>query len=166
MPTKPANVQLLAATDAHFAWMLQQALAPEPHALRLPPQGVDSTEILTLLRAAAADLRSKFSGGCWLIIVDQEVVGLISYKRPPDVSGVTEIGFGVAQSRRGQGYATAAIRAVVQLAGNDPRVRSMTAETTLNNHASQAALEAAGFLQAGLRTDADDGELATWVRAL
>jgi RimJ/RimL family protein N-acetyltransferase len=42
------------------------------------------------------------------MVEGDEVVGMISFKGPPR-GGVVEIGYGVAESRRGRGHATRAV---------------------------------------------------------
>ena len=155
-------MKLLAATDAHFAWMLGETPAVEPPTLKLPVGGVDDSGTLRMLRASAARLYACQSHGCWLITSDNEVVGLISYKGWPDEHGAVEIGFGVAQSRRHRGHATAAVEAVVGLARADGRIKALAAETAPPNIASQTALTRAGFKRAGARTDPEDGPLLIW----
>ena len=155
-------MKLLAATDAHFAWMLGETPAVEPRTLKLPSGGVDDGDVLRMLRPSAAGLNARQPHGFWLITSDNEVVGLISYKRPPGEDGAVEIGFGVAESRRRRGHATAAVEAVVGLARSDGRVKTLTAETALPNIASQTALARAGFKRAGTRTDPEDGPLLIW----
>ena len=154
--------KLLAATDAHFAWMLGEAPVVDPLTLKLPAGGVDDAETLRILRASAAGLRARQFHGCWLIVSDDEVAGLISYKGWPNKEGAVEIGFGVAQSRRCRSHATAAVKAVVDLARADDRIKTLTAETAPPNIASQAALTRAGFKRARARTDPEDGPLLIW----
>src|SRR5579862_3209407 len=82
--------------------------------------------------------------GSWLMVVDDEVVGLCSYKTPPTAEGLVEIGYGIAPQRRRLGYATQAAGLLIEAARNDERVRALTAETALANLASQRVLEING----------------------
>jgi len=155
-------MKLLAATDAHFAWMLGETPAVDPVTLKLPTGGVDDGKTMRTLRASAAALHARQSYEFWLIVSNGEVVGLISHKCWPDEDGAVEIGFGVAQSRRGRGHATAAVKAVVDLARADDRIKTLTAETASPNIASQTALTRAGFECVSTRTDPEDGLLLVW----
>jgi len=77
-----------------------------------------------------------------------------------------EIGYGIAPSKRGNGYATSAVAAMVEAAVLDPSVDALTAETAVQNLASQAVLERNGFARASTRIDVEDGEVIGWARRL
>ena len=73
-----------------------------------------------------------------------ELVGWGGFKRPP-ADGVVELGYEIAASRQGRGFATAATRAMVAEAFADPRVRVVIAHTLPEPNASNHVLEKAGF---------------------
>ncbi len=152
---------LVEALDAHYAWMLGDAPTPAPD-LRLAPGGVDTAETLGVLRAMNRRLQSSGSHGSWLVVVDQEVVGLCGYKRPADADGTVEIGYGIAECRRNCGHATRAVSAMLTFAGRDPAVATVVAATSVGNVASQTVLERNGFIKTGKSYDPDDGELIWW----
>ncbi|HYJ68402.1 MAG TPA: GNAT family N-acetyltransferase [Nocardioidaceae bacterium] len=74
---------------------------------------------------------------------DGLAIGGVGFKGPPD-GGVVEIGYGLASSARGHGYATEALRALVQIAAG-LGVTTIRADTDLDNVASQRTLDNAGF---------------------
>jgi RimJ/RimL family protein N-acetyltransferase len=150
-------LQLLPATDAHFAWMLGEAAPPDD--LRLPPGHVDEPWVLKWLRRTLQKLGGY---GSWLMVVDGEVVGMCSYKCPPTAKGDVEIGYGVAPQRRRLGYAARAAALIIAAARQDSRVRAITAETAVANLPSQRVLETNGFRQTGRNTDDDEGEMIVW----
>jgi RimJ/RimL family protein N-acetyltransferase len=76
---------------------------------------------------------------------DGLAIGGVGFKGPPD-GGVVEIGYGLAPSARGHGYATEALRTLVQIAAG-VGVTTIRADTDLDNVASQRTLERAGFHQ-------------------
>jgi RimJ/RimL family protein N-acetyltransferase len=151
------GLALVAATDAHFAWLLGEADAPDQ--LRLPPSGIDEPWVYEWLRRTLPTLGDH---GSWLMVAGGEVVGLCSYKAPPDAQGDVEIGYGVALERRRLGHATSAVSQVVAEAWRDERVRAVRAETALANLPSQRVLEANGFVQTGRGMDDDEGETIVW----
>lgn len=55
-----------------------------------------------------------------------------------------------------------AIGSVVEWARAAPNVTAITAETALDNAASQRVLERNGFERVGERFDAEDGQLICW----
>jgi RimJ/RimL family protein N-acetyltransferase len=74
---------------------------------------------------------------------DGRAVGGIGFKGQPR-SGCVEIGYGLAPSARGQGYAAEAVVAMVKVAADRGLVK-VVADTTLDNIASQRTLLHAGF---------------------
>jgi RimJ/RimL family protein N-acetyltransferase len=145
-------------------WMLRGE--PAAHrGLTLPPGGVDAPFVLEIIRDIMRNLHSASCRASWAIVSDGEVVGLCGYRRPPR-AGSVEIGYGIAESRRKLGHATHAVQAMIELAQADPQMRSLTAETSVHNPASERVLEKNGFERTGNRHDAEDGELTGWRRLL
>jgi hypothetical protein len=92
-------------TDDDFAAMLRGEVSVRA-GLTQPPGGVDQPEVLRHVRRLASNLRCNgFSGGHWMMVVSDEVVGLCGFKAPPSSAGEIELGYGVAESRRGRGHA-------------------------------------------------------------
>ncbi len=157
-------VHLLPATDQHFAWFLKEASAPV--GLREPVGVVDDPIVLKILRRLTATLHAAGRHESWLIVDEDEVVGLCGCKRPPDATGAAEIGYGVAATRRHQGYATSAVQLIINELLRTSGVTRLLAETAVGNVPSQRVLERNGFLVEGRRHDAEDGELIIWSRPL
>ena len=84
-------------------------------------------------------------------IANGQAIGGIGFKGQPD-NGTAEIGYGIAPSGRGNGFATEAARAIVNLA-REHGVSRIVADTDRDNTASQRTLEHAGFTKTG--TDGD-----------
>jgi RimJ/RimL family protein N-acetyltransferase len=82
---------------------------------------------------------------------DGRAVGGIGFKGKPD-GGCAEVGYGLAPSARGYGYATEALLALLAVAA-DHGLSRVVADTTGDNVASQRTLERAGFRHIG--TDGD-----------
>jgi RimJ/RimL family protein N-acetyltransferase len=156
---------LFETADAHFAWILGEAPAPSA-GLKLPPCGLGTSEVLTMWRRSAERLRALRDGGNWMIVVQHEVVGLCSYRKPPNAEGVVEIGYSIAEDRRGLGYATQAIAGILEYAMTDSSVRCVTAGTAPENTASQRVLEKNGFVAAGRYLDPKWGDSILWRRDL
>ncbi|MEP7192568.1 MAG: GNAT family N-acetyltransferase [Actinomycetota bacterium] len=74
---------------------------------------------------------------------DGLVVGGVGFKGPPD-GEIVEIGYGLAPSARGHGYAAEALGSLMQIAA-DLGATTIRADTDLDNVASQRSLEHAGF---------------------
>jgi RimJ/RimL family protein N-acetyltransferase len=101
-----------------------------------------------------------------LIVDRNEVVGLCGFKRPADAGGAAEIGYGVAQSCRRQGYATMAVGLLINEVAKVKAASRLLAETATTNLESQGVLARNGFSVDGARHDPEDGKLLLWSRSL
>ncbi|MDZ4764030.1 MAG: GNAT family N-acetyltransferase [Chloroflexota bacterium] len=93
--------------------------------------------------------------GLWLIqhAEDRIVIGSAGFKGKPDETGMIEIGYGISQSYRRQGYTFEAARALVDWAFARPDVRRLTAEALYHNVASLRILEKLGMTRTGRMGD-------------
>jgi RimJ/RimL family protein N-acetyltransferase len=140
--------------------LLGEAEAPERGLRPLDDGLLEDPAVLRWLRELAARLPS------WLMVDGDEVVGACGYKTAPDADGWVEIGYGVAETRRGRGHATRAVAEMIALAAADPHIRALTAQTALANAASQGVLARNGFTQVGESVDPEDGPMMVWRLAL
>jgi RimJ/RimL family protein N-acetyltransferase len=76
---------------------------------------------------------------------DSLVLGDIGFHAPPDRSGTVTVGYGLAPAARGQGFATEALRALIDWALDQPGVRRVEADTAHGNFASRRVMERAGM---------------------
>lgn len=76
---------------------------------------------------------------------DGAAIGGIGFKGRPH-EGVVEVGYGLAPSARGRGYATEALQAIVELS-TTLDLDTVRADTDLDNVSSQRVLEKVGFRQ-------------------
>jgi RimJ/RimL family protein N-acetyltransferase len=150
---------LIEADDAAFAAL---AAGEAPGTLRLVEGGLETPEIMAMLRNLAATVGAQFRPSAWMIVEASEVVGLCSLKTPPDATGAVDIGYGVSAARRGRGIASRAVADVLAWARQDSAINRVTAETSVANIASQRVLERNGFVLLATRHDDEDGELFCW----
>ena len=95
--------------------------------------------------ALAADPNGSHWGARLFVAGDPpELVGWGGFKGPPE-HGVVELGYEIAESRRGRGLASAAARAMLEEAFADDRVTSVIAHTLAERNASNRVLEKVGF---------------------
>jgi RimJ/RimL family protein N-acetyltransferase len=80
---------------------------------------------------------------------DGTVVGDIGFHGPPNAEGAVTVGYGLAPSARGRGYATEALRALVAWALDRSEVTRVDADTTHANLPSQRVMERAGMRLVG-----------------
>ena len=96
------------------------------------------------LRASAAQGEQRPLGFYRITrLADGLAIGGTGFKGQPD-SGCVEIGYGLAPSARGHGYAAEALIALLSIAA-DHGLSTVIANTTLDNVASQRTLIRAGF---------------------
>jgi RimJ/RimL family protein N-acetyltransferase len=104
------------------------------------------------LRATAASGEQRPFGYYRITrLSDGRAVGGIGFKGQPD-GGTAEIGYGLAPSARGHGFAAEAVIALLAVAA-DHGLLKVIADTTVENMASQRTLTRAGFRL--VRTDDD-----------
>lgn len=132
-----------------------------PRSFELADTPIAPAPVLQMLADVAATVREAFAPASWLIVEAGEVVGLCSVTRPPS-DGVIDIGYGIAPSRQGRGFAGRAMAEIVEWARQTPGVTALTAETSTGNAPSQRVLARSGFVQVGERVDAEDGQLICW----
>ena len=149
---------ILETTEDDYVRLL---LGAAPRHYQLADTPISSPDILKMLASVASRVWAGFSPASWLIVESGELVGLCSITRPPK-DGCVDIGYGIAPSRRGLGYATRAVGEIVRWASDRPDVAALTAETSTANLASQRVLEANGFVRTGERVDDEDGPLICW----
>lgn len=85
-----------------------------------------------------------------------KVVGRIGFHGPPDNDGTVEIGYVVRRNRRRQGYATEAVRGLLEWGARHGASRCL-ASIAPGNTASLALARRLGFLRIGQQTDEIDG---------
>jgi RimJ/RimL family protein N-acetyltransferase len=83
-------------------------------------------------------------------------VGRAGYHGPPE-DGVLEVGYSIDPQYRRQGYARAALRALVDRAGREPGVTTVRASVSPDNVASRDLVLSEGFVRVGEQIDDEDG---------
>jgi RimJ/RimL family protein N-acetyltransferase len=159
----PNTVQLIAASHADFDALI---CGDTPANFRVADGGVETPEVLKMLQGLANSIRSDCLPAAWLMIVDNEVCGLVSLLSVPDINGRIAIGYGVAASCRRRGICSGAIAELIRWATDQPTIHAIVAETSIQNLPSQKVLINNGFEQIGDRVDPDDGALYCWERAI
>lgn len=87
----------------------------------------------------------------------QVAVGRAGYHGAPDPSGMVEIGYAVDPAYRRQGYARAALEALLQRAAREPQVRTVRVTISPDNAASYQLASQYGFTRVGEQWDDEDG---------
>lgn len=87
----------------------------------------------------------------------QVVVGFAGYHGPPDSTGMVEVGYAVDPTDRRQGYARAALVALLDRAEREPSVRTVRATIRPDNTSSRLLVVQYGFVEVGEQWDDEDG---------
>ena len=85
---------------------------------------------------------------------DGAVIGACGFLGPPDETGAVRVGYGLAESARRHGYATEALRGLLDWARSQDGLTCVLADTTRTNVRSQRVMERAGMRRVG-----EEGEL-------
>ncbi len=88
---------------------------------------------------------------------DGTVVGEIGAALDP-VAGTAQVGYSIVRSCWSQGYATEALRALLDRLLSDGDVGRVFGETMIDHHASRRVMEKAGMRERGRRRVGEDGQ--------
>lgn len=148
-----AVVDALAARDLAGA----NSLAPfELGSYFIEPESTRVWEI------RSAQIRAEPRDARWTtrVIWDPErhvAVGKAGFHGAPDAAGMVEVGYSVDPSFRRQGYARAALSAMLGRAAAEGSVRTVRASIRPGNEASLALVAQFGFVEVGEQWDDVDG---------
>lgn len=117
---------------------------------------------LARVRSPSDEDRQWTFGYTTLRAEDGAEVGQCGFKGPPDAAGMVEIAYGTAPAFAGQGYATEAARALVEIAFSRPVVSVVRAHTFAATNASAHILRKIGFRSLGEVDDPEDGRVWRW----
>ncbi len=85
----------------------------------------------------------------WQIILKSEnkSIGSACFMKKSDENNTVEIGYGINSEYRNKGYATEAIQAMCNWALNQPLVKTVIAETDIENYSSHRVLQKCGMIK-------------------
>lgn len=106
------------------------------------------------LSAELEQLRDRAERGwtTWYLVgrgADEGLVGVCGFKGRPDARGSVEVSYSILEPLRNAGYASEAVRRLVDWAFSHARVNEVTAETLPHLRQSIRVLEKNGFQPAG-----------------
>jgi ribosomal-protein-alanine N-acetyltransferase len=93
---------------------------------------------------------------------DKLLLGCGGFSGPPNADGVVEIGYAIAPSCRGQGWATEAAQGLVRYAFAQQGILAVDARTLNEFNASTKVLDRIGMLKTGVGHDPEAGEIWHW----
>ena len=129
--------------------------------ITLPPYFVGPASIgVWQIRSRQLEDDPTSAGWITRAIFDPErsvTVGHAGYHGPPDTAGMVEVGYSVDPVYRRQGYARAALVALLDRARRQPGVRSVRASIAPDNTASRQLVVQYGFVEVGEQWDDENG---------
>jgi len=113
------------------------------------------SDLLDVLPLQGASTLETAPYGVWVLIErgSRTVVGDAGFVGPPGEDEAIEIGYSVVPDRRGRGYATEAVSALVAWALEQPGVRAVVASCAADNTPSVRLLERLGFRRTGVEAE-------------
>jgi RimJ/RimL family protein N-acetyltransferase len=117
-----------------------------------------SLEVMDLIAGARAAEVDEFSSFFMIRKEDGAVIGEIGSSRPLPSAREVHVGYSVVESCWGTGYATEALRALLDVLRARSDVDRIVAETLVDHTASRRVMEKAGMLECGRRPGDEDGE--------
>ena len=94
----------------------------------------------------------------WIVLREtKEVVGSISFHAPPDEVGMIEIGFGICEPCRNQGFGKEALLGMWTWVIDQPDVEILRYTVSKTNAPSMAIINSLGFEHVGQQIDEEDG---------
>ncbi|PWI16359.1 GNAT family N-acetyltransferase [Streptomyces sp. Act143] len=135
--TPAAAADLAAGGDGGFDWVADG-----------PFEGTRAAAGMMLKAYESGVHRPEFGVFALVRREDDRAIGGIGFHGAPDEDGRAEVGYDLAESARGQGYATEALRALSAWALDRDDVRLLMATVEETNHASQAVVTRAGYVRA------------------
>jgi [ribosomal protein S5]-alanine N-acetyltransferase len=132
--------------------------------LTIPASIIDLNVIraidIKLSKMAEADVSLHPWFTYWLMIIRsaQTGAGFIGFKGYLDSAGKSEIGYGIAEEFRNQGYTTESVQTLSRWAFLNPHCRELTA-TTVSNPASEKVLQKAGWQKIKVEKGSSDWHL-------
>ncbi|QOR66230.1 GNAT family N-acetyltransferase [Cytobacillus suaedae] len=95
--------------------------------------------------------QSTLGWGVWFVqrLDTGETIGDIGFKGKPDPDGVVEVGYGIALNAHNKGYATEAVKALINWAFSTNKVTTIKAECLEDNFPSIKVLKKIGMKQTG-----------------
>jgi ribosomal-protein-alanine N-acetyltransferase len=152
-------IQALLAGDAKRLKQLTGAGFPQPVAP--PPYMAESLPVVdTRLRKNP----SEATWWNWLVVrqEDREAVGSVAFGGKPDVAGAVLIGYAMYPGHEGRGYATEAVKAMVEWAFAQPGVKTVRALAPVWNTPALHVAEKVGMRPVASDEDDEVGEVLVY----
>lgn len=122
----------------------------------------DTMDILPIINKTLEKDKIPSGFETWMIVKKEsmKVVGDIGFHGKPDEKCEVEVGYGLVESERGQGFGFEALKAIIAWALSQESVKVIKADCLIDNKPSARILE-----KAGMKEISRDKELIYWEMA-
>ena len=161
-PLDADAIQALLAGDANRLQQLTGAAFPQP--VGPPPYMAESLPIVgTRLRKSPEEA----PWWNWLVVrqEDREAVGAVAFGGKPDAAGAALIGYAMYPGHEGRGYATEAVKAMIEWAFAQPGVNTVRALAPVWNTPAVHVAEKVGMRPVSSDEDDEVGEVLVYEMA-
>ena len=158
-PLDADAIQALLAGDAKRLQQLTGAAFPQPVAP--PPYMAESLPVVGIrLRKSPAEA----PWWNWLVVRQEngEAVGSVAFGGKPDAAGAVLIGYAMYPGHEGRGYATEAVKAMVEWAFAQPGVKTVRALAPVWNTPAVHVAEKVGMRPVASDEDDEVGEVLVY----
>ena len=158
-PLDADAIQALLAGDAERLKQLTGAAFPQP--VGPPPYMADSLPVVgTRLRKSPVEA----PWWNWLVVrqEDKEAVGAVAFGGMPDAAGAALIGYAMYPGHEGRGYATEAVKAMIEWAFAQPGVNTVRALAPVWNTPAVHVAEKVGMRPVSSDEDDEVGEVLVY----
>jgi [ribosomal protein S5]-alanine N-acetyltransferase len=161
-PLQANAIQALLSGDAKLLTRLTRAAFPEP--VGPPPYMAES---LPVVRARLEQAPDEARWWNWLVVnqIDGVAVGSVAFGGQPDHDGAVLIGYAMYPGHEGQGYATEAVRAMMEWAFAQPGVTTVRALAPVWNTPAVHVAEKVGMRPVASNEDDEVGEVLIYEMA-
>jgi RimJ/RimL family protein N-acetyltransferase len=158
-PLEAESIQALLGGDGTRLRALTGAAFPHP--IAPPPYMADS---LPVVGARLRKTPSEARWWNWLIVrqEDGEAVGSVAFGGKPDPAGAVLIGYAMYPGHEGHGYATEAVKAMVEWAFAQPGVTAVRALAPVWNTPAVHVAEKVGMRPVASEEDDEVGEVLVY----
>jgi ribosomal-protein-alanine N-acetyltransferase len=160
---KTSNLQLLICERFHLEAIarhkdelavLLQVTIPEswphfPEAFSLPYDAASDSSVPT----------TDWHGYFFIHPADRVLIGNGGFKGEPDDAGIVEIGYEIASEYWNRGFATQAVRGMIDYAFAHPQIQAVIAHTLAETNASNRVLQKTGMKFLAELADPEEGKI-------
>ena len=148
------RVSLVPLADEHVDQLVRWRAQPEAQQHQ-PLSSLGEDQLLLYIKNKQSSKFAEIADRDYVLIIwDEELdrgVGWVTLEILSRVHGLARIGYSISKEYWGQGYATAAVKAIARQLFSETPIERIEADVSVRNPASRRVLEKCGFAYLGLK---------------